>query len=67
MTDIERKKLIAEIRKAVANYMYSEGCGCCESPNHDEHKAALGKLLKVKKYKDRSGYDFNNYKDKQHG
>lgn len=52
----------AEVRKAVAQYIKSEGCSCCEGPDHDEHKNALGKLLGVKKYKGGSGYDFYSVK-----
>ena len=53
---------LAEIRRAVANYIGTEGCSCCRViPDHDEHKAALGKLLRVKKYADGSGYDFGKY------
>ena len=52
---------LAEVRKAVATYIGSEGCECCEGGDHCEHKAKLGKLLKVRKYKDLSGYDFKSY------
>jgi hypothetical protein len=59
MTKQER----AELRRLLGDYIASEGCSCCE--NIDEHKAAgdaLGKLLKVSKYKDGSGYDFRRYR-----
>lgn len=56
-----RKKL----RKALAEYMWSEGCSCCESTdNHAEHKETLAKLLNVPKYPDGSGYDFDRYRAK---
>ncbi len=61
----ERKKKvgIAEIRRAVANYMASEGCGCCgDSDRHRADEEVLGKLLKVPKYKDGSGRDFSKFK-----
>lgn len=48
-----------KIKSALADYMWSEGCSCCQ--NIDEHKKAkdlLGKLLNVSKYPDGSGYDF---------
>jgi methionine aminopeptidase len=54
-----RKVTLAEIRRAVADYMASEGCSCCG--NYDQHaidKLALGKLLHAKMYADKSGYDF---------
>lgn len=53
-----------EIREAVANYMFSEGCSCCEGSDHDEHKTILGKLLRVPMYKDKSGYDFSKFRSK---
>lgn len=59
MTSDERKAL----RTAIADYMYSEGCSCCQNREaHEDHKAVLGKLLKVKKYPDGSGYDFYSYR-----
>jgi len=58
MTPAERKAL----RTAVADYMYSEGCSCCQDTSHKQHEAALGKLLKVAKYPDGSGHDFSRYR-----
>lgn len=52
----------AALRRAVADYMASEGCSCCRNVEaHQEHKARLGKLLRVQKYADGSGYDFGRY------
>ena len=53
---------IKEIRQAVADYVFSEGCSCCEGHDHDDHKAVLAKLLNVPKYDDGSGYDFFKFK-----
>lgn len=53
---------IVAIRRALADYMQSEGCGCCGS--REEHKAAtarLAKLLRVPMYADKSGYNFARY------
>ena len=53
------------IRAALADYMASEGCGCCE--NTDEHNAAearLAKLLRVPAYDDNSGFDFGKFRTK---
>jgi hypothetical protein len=50
--------LLSEIRQAVAAYMWSEGCSCCRSDNHDENGERLAVLLGVKKYDDGSGYDW---------
>lgn len=59
MTRFELKAL----RTAVADYMYSEGCRCCQNIDaHEQHKATLGKMLKVRKYPDGSGYDFYRYR-----
>lgn len=53
---------LSKIRRAVADYIRSEGCSCCQNqPAHDEAGKRLGKLLKVKKYADGSGYDFHAY------
>ena len=54
---------LTKIRRAVADYMQTEGCSCCQDyEGHQEHRATLGKLLKVAKYTDRSGYDFSRYR-----
>ena len=52
--------LLSEIRQAVAAYMWSEGCGCCRSDNHDKNGERLAVLLGVKKYEDGSGYDWES-------
>lgn len=61
-----RNKELAEFKKkmreAIANYMWSEGCSCCRSDNHDDNAAVIAKLLGVKKYKDGSGYDFPKHR-----
>lgn len=62
-TDIRKFK--KEIRKAIANYMASEGCSCCEGVDHDEHKGILAKFLNVPRYSDDSGYDFGKFKEKK--
>lgn len=56
---VRLKNLRKELRKALGEYIESEGCSCCE--NIEDHKEAaekLAKLLNVPKYKDGSGYDF---------
>lgn len=60
MTKEER----AAIRRAVADYMQSEGCSCCQNVEaHAEHKELLAKLLKVPG--DGAGYfDFNRFSTK---
>ena len=58
-------KLLQEIRRALADYMRSEGCSCCRNEEaHTENKKRLAKLLKVPKYKDDSGYDFGKFQTK---
>ncbi|MBX4188235.1 MAG: hypothetical protein KW793_03835 [Candidatus Doudnabacteria bacterium] len=53
------------LRQAVADYMESEGCSCCQNTiEHKQHTERLAKLLKVPKYADGSGYDFNKFKSK---
>jgi methionine aminopeptidase len=59
---------IAEIRRAVADYMSSEGCSCCRDMEaHVKHAAALGKLLQVPEYEDGSGYDFRKFRTTKGG
>lgn len=54
-----------KIREMLANYIQSEGCGCCsDSIKHSADLETLGRLLNVKKYSDGSGYDFSKYKSK---
>jgi hypothetical protein len=56
----------AALRQAVADYMASEGCGCCRDTDaYARAKARLAKLLKVPKYKDLSGYDFSRFQTTQ--
>jgi hypothetical protein len=58
-------QLKEKLRAAVANYMKSEGCGCCgDHDSHRKHEAALGELLDVPKYSDGSGYDFSQFQTK---
>jgi methionine aminopeptidase len=57
---------LSEIREAVANYMQSEGCSCCEDREaHKIHEERLAKLLNVPKYDDGSGYNFDKYRSKE--
>ena len=47
------------VREALADYISSEGCGCCQNrQKHDEAEARLAKFLHVPKYSDGSGYEF---------
>ena len=60
--DKEIMELRKNLRNAIADYMRSEGCSCCQNVDaHKEHKERLAKLLGVKKYSDGSGYDFSKY------
>lgn len=57
------ERAIRVIRRAVANYMGSEGCGCCGNREaHVTHTEQLAKLLSVPLYNDGSGYDFRRYR-----
>lgn len=65
---IKNELSIQQVRQAVADYMHSEGCSCCQDVNkHKEHKAQLARLLHVPKYADGSGYDFSKFVSKAHG
>lgn len=54
--------LLTDVRKAVADYMQSEGCSCCRDiSQHELDTELLGRLLKVPKYSDGSGYNFDKF------
>lgn len=58
--------LLADIRQAVADYIATEGCSCCrDTDGHDKAMERLGKLIKMKKYDDGSGFDYGRYRSKQ--
>jgi len=53
------------IRQAIADYMASEGCGCCSDAEwHAENEKKLAELLDVPMYEDGSGYDFAKFRTK---
>jgi hypothetical protein len=53
------------VRQAVADYMRSEGCYCCQDRTaHRQHEAKLAKLLHVPMYGDKSGYNFGKFESK---
>jgi hypothetical protein len=59
-------ELLLKVRQAVADYMASEGCSCCQDVDaHKEHKERLGKLLNVEPYSDNSGRDFSKYRSEK--
>lgn len=58
------KEELKLIRQAVADYIQSEGCGCCEGDSHGDDGKVLAELLKVPKYKDGIGYNFGKFKSK---
>ena len=59
----EREDLVMAIRKAVADYMWSEGCSCCQKVKpHEKAEARLAELLKPDAYDDGSGWDWYKYK-----
>jgi len=58
-----------KVREAVANYMSSEGCSCCQDyDRHKIHKQVLGELLDVEPQQfdneDEPYYNFYKYKSK---
>lgn len=62
----ELTKFRQQMRQAVADYIWSEGCECCaDRDNHPEHQNKLGRMLNVRKYADGSGYDFSKYRTKK--
>lgn len=68
LLSLERRlaKEVRGIRSAVADYMHSEGCGCCQDrESHKLHEERLANLLNVPKYSDGSGYDFSKFRTKK--
>lgn len=60
---MEQRELIREIRRALADYIASEGCSCCQNRDaHNEAAARLAKLLRVPKYEDASGFNFYKFR-----
>jgi len=52
-----------KIRNALADYISSEGCSCCQNVSvHEEAEKRLAELLDVPMYSDGSGYDFYKFK-----
>lgn len=50
------------IRQAVADYMQSEGCSCCQNrEKHNDAARRIAALLEVPMYDDGSGYDFDQF------
>lgn len=62
---MQRELKLKDIRIAIADYIQTEGCSCCQSSGHTENKERLAKLLGVPKYKDGSGYDFGKFRSKK--
>lgn len=60
---MKKAPTLAELRRAVADYIGSEGCSCCEDTYaHDAARARLGRLLRVVRHKGNLGYDFTRYR-----
>jgi len=60
------RSFLAGIRKAVADYIATEGCSCCQDVDgHKDAMERLGKMIKMKKYSDGSGYDYSLYRSKK--
>lgn len=54
------------LRRAIADYMATEGCSCCQDiEGHAKAKKRLAGLLDVPMYDDKSGYDFYQFKTKR--
>ena len=63
---LERLVSVYEVRNAIADYMQTEGCSCCQDINgHKKQTERLAKMLGVPKYGDGSGYNFYKYRSVQ--
>ena len=59
------ENFLQAVRQAVADYMRSEGCSCCQDrESHKEHERKLAELLNVPPYPDGSGFDFSVFRSK---
>lgn len=64
MTD-EMKAYRKKLREAVAQYMASEGCACCEGDSHIDDAKELAELIGMSLHKDKSGVDWLKYRPKE--
>lgn len=67
MTKASRKRVretvdLKEIRRLISDYMYSEGCSCCRSSDHEGHKELVARALHVPQFKDKSGWNFYKFR-----
>ena len=63
---MKESRFLKVVRQAVADYMRSEGCSCCQDrEEHKEHEKRLAKLLNVPEYEDGSGYSFEDFRSEQ--
>lgn len=54
---------LEKIRRAFADYVFSEGCSCCRNTEvHEEAATELAELLDVPRYDDGSGFDFTRFR-----
>lgn len=59
----EQSARMEKLREAVANYMDSEGCRCCQDIEaHEKHEKRLAELLNVPTHPSGSGYDFYQFR-----
>lgn len=59
---MSKQGLLEAVRRAVADYIRSEGCSCCRDYEaHEEAKTRLGNLLDVTPYSDGSGHNFSQH------
>ena len=57
-----------ELRRAVADYMQSEGCSCCQDDvAHAQAEEELARLLDVPRYSDDSGFNFDQFATRPQG
>ncbi len=57
------KEKLKLVRQALADYVQSEGCSCCQDrEGHALAAKQLAELLDVPLYADGSGYDFTKFR-----
>lgn len=64
----EMTEKMQQVRQALADYIRSEGCSCCQNvPAHQAAAERLAKLLDVPRFDDNSGYDFWSFATPREG
>ena len=63
---MKREVSLVDVRRAIADYMWTEGCSCCQNRTaHEDAATRLAEILDVPRYSDGSGLNFYKYRTKE--